>query len=573
MVAAHNVKEPVSRRAFTAAGVSAIALGGGACSGPPENEEYDFIIVGGGTAGCVLANRLSEDQAARVLLLEAGSSGLSPYIHVPAAVGRAIRNPDLAWRYPVEPDPSRGGRVETFPCGKTLGGGSAINGMLFSRGQCEDFDDWASLGNAGWSYDELLPYFKRIESSEIGSDDVRGKSGPVSVSRLRSPHPLASVFVAAAAECGIPIVEDYNGPSHYGVSHVQVSQDRGWRDPASRAYLLPALFRSNLNIVTRALAHRLIFDGRTCAGVMYSVGDRTIHARARRDVIVSCGAIQSPKLLLLSGIGPAEYLRASGIEVLHDLPGVGRNLQEHPDVTVSAHVNVETYNLIALSPAKMALAVMEWAALARGPATSPYSQAVAFFNTTVPGARPDMEILFAPFAFALANTRGDAHFRGAINVIPSLSRPKARGTVSLKSLDPRELPRIEISRLADEDLPTLIAGCRMARRITQADAFKPFVIDERIPGPDVQRDDEWIGFLRANVFGGNHLVGTCKMGVDRDAVVSPTLKVHGVENLRVVDASIMPNLISAHTNASAFVIGEKGADLVLNRAAAASTQT
>jgi choline dehydrogenase len=567
MAGAPGYNATLSRRAFTSVGVTTLALGGSSCAGPDDNEIYDYVIVGGGTAGCVLANRLSENETTRVLLIEAGSNGTSPYIHIPAAVSRALRRPELAWRYPIEPDASRGGRVEVFPCGKTLGGGSAVNGMLFSRGQREDFDDWAALGNPGWSYDELLPYFKRIESSEVGEDKLRGRSGPVSVSRLRSPHPLAGVFVRAAAECGIPQIEDYNGKRQYGVSPVQVSQDRGWRDPASRAYLLPALLRSNLNIVTYALAHRLTFDGRTCTGVVYGKGDRTIRAQARKEVIVSCGAIQSPKLLMLSGLGPADALRASGIEVLNDLPGVGRNLQEHPDVTVSAHVNVETYNLIALSPVRMALALAEWAALARGPATSPYSQAVAFYNTTASGARPDMEILFAPYAFALTNARTDAYFRGAVNIIPSLSRPKARGRVILRSLDPNDLPRIDISLLADEDLPTLIAGCRMARRITQANAFKPYVIDERIPGPEVQSDDEWIDFLRANVFGGNHLVGTCRMGQGAEAVVSPTLQVHGIDNLRVVDASIMPNLISAHTNATAFVIGEKGADMILGRSA------
>lgn len=528
-------------------------------------------MIGGGTAGCVLGNRLSTDPNLRVLLLEAGGKGLSPLIHVPAAVSRAFKDPDLAWRYPTEPDPSRAGRVEVWPCGRTLGGGSAVNGMFFSRGQREDYDNWAALGNDGWSHDELLPYFKRIESSEIGNDDLRGHSGPVSVSRLRSVHPLSPVFVKAATELGIPEIEDYNGVDHYGASLAQVTQSKGWRDPASRAYLMPALLRRNLHIVTRALAHRLSFDGRRCNGVVYSRGGRVFRAQARREVIVSSGAIQSPKLLLLSGIGPSEHIRALGIEVVHDLPGVGANLQEHPDVTLSAHVNVDTYNLIALSHWRMAAAIVQWAAMGRGPATSPYSQAVAFFNTTEPGRRPNMEILFAPFAFEAIDRRGEAHYRGAVNFIPSLCRPAARGRVSLRSLDPNDLPRIDMNLLADEDLPPLIAGCRMARRLMHADAFKPYVVDERMPGPDVQRDDEWIDFLRRGAFGGNHLAGTCKMGTDAGAVVSPELRVHGLENLRIIDASIMPNLISAHTNAIAFVIGEKGADLVLGQACGPGT--
>ncbi len=557
----------VTRRAFTAGAISAAALGTGACS-PDDGEEYDYIVVGGGTAGCVLGNRLSADPKTRVLVLEAGGTGLSPLIHVPAAISRAIRSPELTWRYPTQPDPSRAGRVERFPCGKTLGGGSAVNGMFFSRGQREDYDDWAAHGSEGWSYAELLPYFKRIETSEIGEERWRGRAGPVSVSRLRSVHPLSPVFLEAAAECGIPTIDDYNGDGHYGASLAQVTQDDGWRDPASRAYLLPTVMRDNLNIVTRALAHRLNFEGRRCTGVVYGVGDRILTARARREVVVSCGAIQSPKLLLLSGIGPGEYLNERGIDVVHDLPGVGANLQEHPDVTTSAHVNVDTYNLIALSSLRMAGAILQWAATGRGPATSPYSQAAAFFNTRTPGERPDMEILFAPFAFASVDARTEAHYRGAMNIIPSLCRPKSRGRVSLHSLDARDLPRIDFSLLADEDLPLLVAGCRMARRIMNTKAFKPYVIDERLPGPDVQSDDEWIDFLRASVFGGNHLVGTCKMGNDRDAVVSPQLQVHGMENLRVIDASIIPSLISAHTNAISFVIGEKGSDFMLGRPAA-----
>jgi len=556
----------VSRRTVLAGAAAAAAFGTAGCSSPGDHETYDYVIVGAGTAGCVLANRLSADPAVRVLLLEAGDRGYSPLIHIPAAVGRAMQSPVIAWHYPVQPDPTRNGRVDNFPCGKTLGGGSAINGMFFSRGQREDFDDWAALGATGWSFDELLPYFKRLEGTEIGDDTMRGRDGLVSVSQLRSVHPLSPVFVKAAAEIGIPTTDDYNGARQYGASLAQVSQTQGWRDPASRAYLLPASRRDNLRVVTNALAHRLTFEGRQCTGVVYGLGERTLTAKAAREVIVSCGAIQSPKLLLLSGVGPGEYLRSEGIEVVHDLPGVGANLQEHPDITLSANVNVDTYNLIALSPLRMAGALAQWAATGRGPATSPYCQAVAFFNTSVPGERPDIEVLFAPFSFASATSRGEAYARGAVNFIVSRCRPSARGRVSLHSRDPRALPRIDIGLIADEDLPGIIAGCRAARRMMQTTAFRPYVVDERLPGPDVQSDDEWTGFLRSAVFAGNHLVGTCRMGTDPMSVVSPTLQVHGIDHLRVIDASIMPQLTSAHTNAVAFAIGEKGADLVVRRA-------
>jgi choline dehydrogenase len=376
------------------------------------------------------------------------------------------------------------------------------------------------------------------------------------------------VFIKAAEQCGIPANEDYNGERQSGASLVQVSQEDGWRDPASRAYLLPTWRRDNLRIVTGALAQQLTFEGRQCTGVRFSTGDQTRTARARREVIVACGAIQSPKLLMLSGIGPAGSLQSMGIPVLHHLPGVGANLQEHPDVMMSAHVNVETYNLIALSKLKMAAAVAQWAATGRGPATSPYIQAVAFTNPARPGERPDIEIMFAPFSFASATSRGEAYARGGVNLIVSLCRPTARGRVSLHSLDPLALPKIELGLLAESDLPTLVAGCRLARRILQTDAFKPYIVTERMPGSDVQTDDEWVDFLRRATFAGNHLVGTCRMGTDEMAVVSPTLQVHGIGKLRVIDASVMPRVTSAHTNAAAFVIGEKGAELLKSPVAA-----
>ncbi|MDX2222934.1 MAG: GMC family oxidoreductase N-terminal domain-containing protein, partial [Rhodospirillaceae bacterium] len=446
----------------------------------------------------------------------------------------------------------------------------SINGMFFTRGQRADFDDWAALGNAGWSYADLLPYFKRSENSEIGDAKWRGKDGPVSVSHLRSVHPMSPVFLKAAEECGLPLLDDYNGEAEYGASLAQVSQKDGWRWPASRAYLWPVWSRGNLEIVTEALAQRLTFDGKTCTGVVYQAGGRTVTATARREVIVSAGAIGTPKLLMLSGIGPGAHLQQHGIAVVSDLAGVGANLQEHPDVTLSAHVTVDTYNLIALSPVRMAAAVAQWAATGKGPATSPYVQAAAFLNPLEPGARPTIEMMFAPFAFVAVDQRAEAHVRGAINFVIMLCRPSPRGRVSLRNSDARELPRIELELLADRDLPTIIAGCRFARRVIQSQAFKPFVVDERLPGPDVQSDDEWTAFIRQSTFVGNHLVGTCKMGpaTDPAAVVDPAdLKVRGVERLRVIDASIMPVVTSAHTNAVAFAIGEKGADLVLGRAA------
>lgn len=528
---------------------------------------YDYIIVGGGTAGCVLANRLSAQPGARVLMLEDGPSDWNPIIHIPAAVGRAIMSPAISWRYEVEPDASRGGRADIFPCGRTLGGGSSINGLFFSRGQREDFDDWAKGGADGWSFNELLPYFKRIETSEIGDEVWRGRNGLLHVSKLRSIHPLSRVFIAAAEQCGIPATDDYNGPQQAGVSLAQVTQKRGWRHSAAQAYLAPAKQRSNLTVLTGAHVTRLVFDGRRCTGAEFRHCGALTTAAARREVIVAAGAIGSPKVLMLSGLGPAQELQHHGIAPVIDLPGVGANLQEHPDITLSADVNLKTYNIAAREPWTIAAYLARWLAFGDGPATSPFCQAVAFFHSSGNvDARPDLEILFAPFSFERDADGVRPHPQPAVNVIVSLCRPSSRGTVTLRSADPADLPRLKIELIDDRDLPTILAGCRMARRILQAPAFKPYVIAERLPGPQAQTDEELTAHVRQLSFGGNHLVGTCKMGRDEMAVVTPDLKVKGIENLRVIDTSIMPRVISAHTNSVAFVIGERGADLLLGAA-------
>lgn len=522
---------------------------------------YDYIIVGGGTAGCVLANRLSARADVRVLMLEHGPSDWNPIIHIPAAVGRAIASPAISWRYEIDPDSSRGNRPDIFPCGRTLGGGSSINGLFFSRGQREDFDDWAA---DGWSFDELLPYFKRIETSEIGDDAWRGRNGPLYVSNLRSVHPLSRVFIEAAQQCGIPPNDDYNGARQTGVSLAQVTQKRGWRHSAARAYLAPAKGRSNLTVLTHAQVVRLILDDRRCTGVEYRHNGSQRRATARRETIVAAGAIGSPKVLMLSGIGPAAALHRHGIAPVVDMPGVGANLQEHPDVTLSADVNLKTYNIAAREPWTIAGYLARWLAFGDGPATSPYCQAVAFFNSGGnAAARPDLEILFAPFSFERDEKGVRPHPQPAINTIVSLCRPSSRGEVTLRSPNPDDLPRIRLSLIDDCDLPTILAGCRIARRILQAPAFKPYVIRERLPGPEVESDQDLAAHVRQVAFGGNHLVGTCKMGRDAMAVVTPDLRVKGVERLRVIDTSIMPQVISAHTNSVAFVIGERGADLLL----------
>lgn len=528
--------------------------------------EWDYIVIGAGSAGSVLANRLSADPANRVLLLESGGRDLSPYIHVPAAIIRAIGNRKLDWCYLAEPDASRGGKVDLWPAGRVLGGSSSINGMMFVRGQKGDFDRWAAMGCEGWSYADVLPYFQRAESTSLGDGRYRGRSGPLRVGSLRSTHPLAGIFVNAAVERGIPFNEDYNGAGQLGVAYSQVTQARGWRMSAARAYLWPAWRRANLRIETHATCERLIADGQRITAVEYRKDGRLQRARARRTIVLSAGVIGSPRLLMLSGIGPAAELERHGIPVLLDSPEVGANLADHPEGMVGIDVNVPTYNT-EINSWRVGLHALNWLVFGRGPATSPYPHAVAFLKSDEALAEPDVQVQLGPYAFSFTEDGVVPYHRPAISASVNISYPRNRGHVRLRSADVSAPPVIQHELLSDShDMRLMIEACRRVREIFRAPAFDRYRLAERLPGEEVESDQQWADYLRRTAFLGYHGVSTCRMGQDAGAVVDPKLRLRGMDGLHIVDASVMPGLISGNTHGTVVMIAERAADLILGRA-------
>lgn len=525
--------------------------------------QWDFIVIGAGSAGSVIANRLSEDPRTNVLLVEAGNRDLSPFIHVPAAIIKAIGNPKLDWCYQADPDASRNDRVDLWPAGRVLGGSSSINGMLYVRGRPQDYDRWRDQGCPGWDAAAVMPVFQRLECSAVGSDAIRGRNGPLATGPLRTTHSLAHVFVEAAKGRGIPFNSDYNGEEQNGIAYSEVTQKRGWRFSAARAYLWPTRGRSNLQIRTGATAEKLILDNGNCVGVELRGSDGSLEvAKANAEVIVCAGAIASPKLLQLSGIGDPAELADHDIETKLALPGVGKNLQEHPEGMVGIDVNMSTYNT-EINSWKIAIHAINWLIFGRGPATSPYPHAVGFFKTEPNLAEPDVEVQFGPYAFDFNENGVIPYPKPALSAAVSPCYPHGRGRLRLQSNDPADPPRIEHGLLADDrDMDRLIAGCQLVRSIFAGSAFDPYRTAERLPGPSVETEADWRDYLRKTAFLGYHPVGTCKMGQDELAVTDPKLKVHGVGRLRVADASIMPTLTSGNTNGPVMMIGERCADFI-----------
>jgi choline dehydrogenase len=529
-----------------------------------ERSHWDYVIVGAGSAGCVIASRLSEDPGVRVLLIEAGGSDRSPLILAPAGTDvYVIGNPKYDWCFTTEPDPTRHHRTDLWPRGKVLGGSSSINGTIYIRGHAADYDAWAREGARGWSYADVLPYFKRAERNDLGESEYHGVRGPLSVQSLRYVHPLTRRFVEAAEQSGLPFNPDVNGASQHGVCFNQATQKRGWRHSSARAYLGPARRRSNLKVLTHAQVTRVVFAGRRASGVEYLENGTLKRVNAECEVVLAAGAIGSPQILMLSGVGPANVLRGQGIDVVADRKAVGENLHEHAVTWLVYRMRAPTLNR-EKSAFRQALHGLNWLLRGRGPATTPGSQAVAFFATDGdPSSQPDIQLHFTPVGYEFTATELKLYDEPTVSVAVNICRPLSRGRITLKSPCATDAPRIEMPLLeSEEDVRILIAGCRRAQRIMIQPGIAALVAMQCAPGPNVVRDDEWAGYLRESIVPAYHPVGTCRMGTDVESVVDPELRVRGITGLRVADASIMPRIVSGNTNAAAIMIGEKASDLM-----------
>jgi choline dehydrogenase len=531
-----------------------------------ETFDFDYVIVGAGSAGCVLANRLSADGKHSVLLLEAGPKDTNPWIHIPLGYGRLFKEKTVNWMYQTEPEPGLGGRSVFQPRGKVLGGSSSINGLLYVRGQHEDYDRWRQHGNLGWGFDDVLPYFKKAENQVRGADDFHGAGGPQPVSELSHADPLSAAFIEAAAETGIRKNPDFNGATQEGAGFFQTTTRYGRRASTAVSYLRPAKGRSNLRVETSALAQRILFDARRAAAVEYTHAGSLRTARARKEILVCGGAYNSPQLLQLSGIGPAELLQKHGIDVVLDAPGVGNDLQDHLQVRMVMRCSKPiTLNDVVNSPLRKVMAGLRYAAFRDGPLSIAAGTSGAFFKTNSRLATPDIQIHFLPFS---TDKMGEKlHPFSGFSASVCQLRPESRGSLRIRSADPSAPPEIRINYLATEvDRTTNVEGLKILRRILQAPALRPFVVEEVDPGKKVATDEELLSYARARGSTIYHPTSTCRMGNDPLAVVDQKLRLRGIQGLRVVDASVMPDLVSGNTNAAVIMIAEKASDMILEDA-------
>lgn len=535
--------------------------------------DYDYVIVGAGSTGCVLANRLTASGRHRVLLLEAGGSDRKFWIRTPIGYGRTFYDARVNWMYLTEPDPETGGRVSYWPRGKVLGGSSSINAMVYIRGQPTDFDDWEAAGNPGWGWKDVLPYFQKAENNALGAGELRGIGGPLDVADASaSMHPLCQHYLRGCAELGFEIVRDMNGPRTECVGLYQITTQNGVRASSATAYLRPAMRRSNLRVVTEAHATRVLFEGSRTVGVEYVTGGRSETVRAGREVILSTGSVNSPQLLQLSGVGPADLLRRHGIAVVRDMPAVGRNLQDHLGMDYLYRSRLPTLNDDLYPWHGKLRAGLRYVLTRRGPLSLSVNQGGGFIRTRDGLARPNIQLYFSPVSYLKA----PPGTRPLMNPDPypafllgySTCRPKSRGYIQIRSRDPFAPPEIHPNYLtAAEDMVELLEGARFMRRLAATASMRSIIEAEMKPGPDVQSEAELIADIRQRCGTVFHPVSTCMMGPDPGrAVVDSQLRVHGIGGLRVIDASVFPNVTSGNTNAPTIMVAEKAADMVLRSA-------
>lgn len=526
-----------------------------------STKQFDYIIIGAGSAGCVLANRLSADKKTSVLLVEAGSKDWHPFIHMPAGLAKLVGVKSLNWNYNTQPEPELNNREIYWPRGKVLGGSSSINAMCYCRGHKEDYDLWESFGNIGWSYEDVLPYFIKNENNQRISNEFHGNSGPLFVSDHKYTNPLSDVFIEACVEQGYEKTDDFNAEKQRGFGYYQLTQKNGKRNSSSTAYLSPAKERDNLTVITKSYCSKIIIEDSKAKGVVVTQKGKKTQILANKEVLLSSGAINSPHLLMLSGIGPAEHLKENDIEVVHDLPGVGQNLQDHLDVCLvqrcTKNITYDKLNEISIG--------LQYYLFKKGPGTSNVAEAGGFLKTNENDESwPELQFHFVP-AILDDHGRNQSIEGNGYTLHMCYLRPESRGHLELASNNPEQPMKIFANYLSeDSDMEHMKKGFAIQRKIFSSPAFDEYRDEEIFPGDDVQTDAEIEEFIRNKAETIYHPVGTCKMGNDQMAVVDSNLKVHGIEGLRVIDASIMPTLVSGNTNAPTMMIAEKIADQIIN---------